>query len=223
MVFFTLISKKLIAHDVFWLNFKTLGNVKMPIEGQFLTFLLPKSGGRAYSILQSDKEHFEFIIKRLENGRWWSKEICDLPLGSEIKWVGPAGHFILKETSKNKLFFATGTWFVPLYYQILGSTQKNLSCQLKLIFWVREQKDIFYEHELKKIEKHNPNFSYDLYLSQEKHEDYSYGRITQYIDEVTIKDFEEFYICWNPSMVDEVEKKLLELWVLKESIFMERY
>ena len=220
---FTLNKKINLTPDVYWLQFIPNGSVKAPIEGQFLTFLLPKSGGRAYSILNYDGKHFEFIIKRLESGRWGSKEICDLSIGEEIKWIWPSGHFVLKETPKNKLFLGTGTWFAPLYFQILWASQKELKCDLKFVFWVREQKDMFYEKELERITHHHPNFSYEIYLSQEKLENYNFWRITSFISKDSIQGFEEFYICGSPSMVEDAERLLLENGAHTEQIFTEKY
>jgi ferredoxin-NADP reductase len=64
---FTLANKKQLTHDVFLLSFET--PTSSPAKyGQFITFLL-KAGGRAYSILNQELNRFEFIIKRVENGR----------------------------------------------------------------------------------------------------------------------------------------------------------
>lgn len=219
----SLLNKTQLTHDVFWLQFESKWDANTPIEWQFITFLLPKSWGRAYSILKYEGNRFEFIIKRLENGKWGSMEICDTPIWTELKAVGPAGHFILKTTNKNKLFLWTGTGFVPLYYQILGATEKKLTSKLTFIFWVREEKDIFYKDELKNISRQNTNFSYYLYLSQEENENYNFWRINQYITKENIEAYEEFYICGNPGMVEDIEAKLIELWVNQENIYNEKY
>ncbi|MFA5916773.1 MAG: FAD-binding oxidoreductase [Candidatus Gracilibacteria bacterium] len=117
---FTLITKKKLTYDIFEMLFE----LSEPLEfkyGQFITFILPGIGGRAYSILELiDGNKIKLLIKRLENGRGGSKFICDCEVGTILKGVGPAGHFILKETQKNKLFIGTGTGFVPLYNQING-------------------------------------------------------------------------------------------------------
>lgn len=220
---FILSKKTQLTEDVFFLEYAINGDFKQPIEGQFVTFILPNIWGRAYSLLDYKESTISLIIKRLENGRGGSKYICDQNMWESLKWIGPAGHFLLKETPKNKLFFGTGTWFVPLYYQILGSIKKNLWAKLHLVFWVRSQKDMFFEQELKNIRETYPDFSYSLFLSQENHSEYTHGRITNFPTQISIDWFEEFYICGSPWMVDDISEKLISLWVLKEQIFTEKY
>jgi ferredoxin-NADP reductase len=193
------------------------------IHWQFITFVLPWIWWRAYSILETNWKFIKLLIKRLENGRWWSKFICDRELWSILKWVWPAGHFTLKETDKNKLFIWTWTWFVPLFNQINWSIDLWLKSNLKLIFWLRNELDLFYEKELLELKNSNSNFLYDYYISREKVSDYIHWRVTEFITKENIADFEEFYLCWIPSMIDNSIELLLSLWVSKSQIFTEKY
>ncbi len=196
---FKLIKKEKLTHDVYELIFELENKVNM-IPGQFITFILPKLWGRAYSILAIKRKKLTLIIKRREEWRWWSKYICDLKVWSILNWVWPAGHFVLRKTNKNKMFFWTWTWFVPLFNQISGSLKINLNCKLKLIFWLRYKKDIFYLEKLEQLKKENKNFDYLLYLSREKTDFTNYWYIIDFINLENIKWFEEFifaeYILW---------------------------
>ncbi len=219
---FKLIKKTKLTHDIYELIFELENNVKM-IYGQFITFILPKLWGRAYSILKLNKKKLTLIIKRREEGRWWSKYICDLEVWAKLKWVWPAWHFVLRKTNKNKIFFWTWTGFVPLYNQIIGSLKIKLDCKLKLIFWLRYKKDIFYLEKLEKLKKENKNFDYLIYLSREKTDFTNYWYTIDFINENNIKAFEEFYICWIHSMIDFSIKMLKELWINDEKIITEKY
>jgi len=118
---FKLIEKKNLTNDVYELVFCWEKELEIK-PWQFITFLLDKIGWRAYSILEIKWDKIILIIKKreLENWwRWWSKLICETKIWENLKWVGPAGHFILQENNKNKLFLWTWTWIVPLYNQIL--------------------------------------------------------------------------------------------------------
>lgn len=222
---FKLIEKKALTHDVFELVFET--DEKFVIKSwQFITFLLDKIWWRAYSILSLEKEKVSFIIKKreLENGwRWWSKFICELKIGETLKWVWPAGHFLLQENNKNKLFIWTGTWIVPLWNQINWSLKENIDYKSKLLFWLKTKDDVFYEEELKKLKEKNKNFDYDICLSRENLDLYHKWYTVDLIDKNTIKEFEEFYICWAPAMIDSTIEKLKNLWVSEENIFFEKY
>ncbi len=65
----TLTEKIQLTHDVYELVYESDTPIEMQ-PGQFITFLLPEIGGRAYSILAlDDKTHIRLIIKR------WSREM----------------------------------------------------------------------------------------------------------------------------------------------------
>ena len=219
---FELIKKIKLTHDVFELTF-SCDNILKPLLWQFITFLLPNNiWARPYSILECKKDILKFIIKRVENWKWASKFICDSNIWDIIKWVWPTWKFVLQENKKNKLFFWTWTGIVPLYNQVLNWIKKD-NTKFKIIFWVKTQKDLFYINELEKIKKEKDNFKYQIFLSQEESTDYTFWRIKDFINYSSIDDFWEFYICWNPFMVDDVEKKLLGLWVGEKSILKEKY
>ncbi len=220
---FKLIKKINLTNDVLKLVFEFSENISYKF-GQFITFILPWIWWRAYSMLDVyDKNKIILIIKRLENWRWWSKFICDSQIGDVLKWVWPAWHFILQENNKNKLFLWTWVGFVPLYNQIIWSLEKKQDCNLKLIFWVRSNEDVFYYDELSKLQENNSNFSFDYHLSSDEKKWFHSWRITKFLTKDNLSNFEEFYICWNPLMIEDVLLKLQELWIQKEQIFTEGY
>ena len=104
---FKIIEKKNLTNDVYEIVFEWETELEMK-PWQFVTFLLPEIGWRAYSILEQNWNKIVLIIKKreLENGwRWGSKYICERKVWEELKTVGPAGHFVLQENTKNKLFY----------------------------------------------------------------------------------------------------------------------
>jgi NAD(P)H-flavin reductase len=216
--------KKNLTHDVYEMVFSGEKELEMK-PWQFITFLIDKIWGRAYSILKIKWNKITLIIKKreLENwGRWWSKLICELNIWDILKWVWPAGHFILQENNKNRLFIGTWTWFVPLYNQIIWIIDKNI--KIKLLFWVKQLKDLFYIKELEEIKNQNPNFDFQIYLSREESEKYNKWYVTDFLTKNNISNFEEFYICWAPMMIESVIEKLTNLWFReKEDIFYEKY
>ena len=217
-----LIKKDKLTPDVYELIFEFSWELKT-VAGQFITFILPSWLRRAYSVAFQSWNKFEFIIKRLENGRWWSKEICDLEIGTSLDFIWPVWHFILKETPENKLFIGTGTGFAPLYFQIKKSIELWLKSNLHFIFWVRHLEDIFYENELDKIKQESSNFDYNLYLSREESQKYTTWYVTDFLKKENIENFTEFYICWSPAMVEDSRKKLLELNIPEDKIYFEKY
>ena len=232
---FKLINKKNLTHNVFEMIFEWEKNLTMK-PGQFITFLLDWLWWRAYSILRIDWNKIILIIKKRELAEWWrgwSKLICELNIWDSLRWVWPAWHFTLKENNHNKLFIWTGTWLVPLYNMILSELKEQKNNKVYFIFWVREQEDIFYIDKLEKFKKEYTNFNYSIYISRAKdlHEfelKYKNSKInswytTNYLIEENIKEYNEFYICWAPMMIESSVEKLKKLNINEESIYFEKY
>ena len=233
---FKLIEKKNLTHDVLEMIFEWEKELEMK-PWQFVTFLLPEIGWRAYSILKQNWNKTILIIKKreLENwGRWGSKFICELNIWDELKGVWPAGHFWLKENTKNKLFIGTGTWLVPLYNMITAELEKKSKNKIYLTFWIRKEEDIFYIEQLENIKKEYTNFDYEIYISRVKdlHKfklqnpniNINSWYTTNYLTKSNISKFKEFYICWAPQMIESTVEKLENLWfIVNENIFYEKY
>lgn len=219
---YKLIEKKKLTQDVYEMVFSDW-NETTNKPGQFMTFMLPKTKfGRAYSICETKWDKYIFIIKRVENWRWWSIEITDLEIAWELKAVWPSWHFILKENNKAKMFLATWVWLAPLYNQLKAIADLWLHYKTKLIFWLREKADLFYTEKFEELKK-QIDFDYEIYFSKEEVEWYKKWHITEYLNKENINWFEEFYICWSPYMMDDAIEKLQNLNIEKENIHSEKF
>ena len=222
---FTLTKKIELTRDVFELHF-TCNEGFIIKPWQFITFILPKIGWRAYSVLEQNNHNTALIIKRVEREnwwRWWSIHICDTNIWETLNWVWPAGHFILKDNTLSKLFIWTGTGLVPLYNQIVSGLERWDAQQYTLLFWVRTTQDIFYQKKYKKLSEKYPNFHFQIYLSREESNSTIHGYVTDFLHFENITQFHEFYICGAPNMVDSSVEKIKEHWWIEENIFTEKY
>jgi len=220
---FKLISKENLTQNVFLLIYESENDFSI-IPGQFITFILPKTWfARAYSVLFKEWKKCYFIIKRLENGRWWSIEICDYEVGVVLKWIWPTGRFVDSKMQNNKLFIWTGTWMVPLYYMIRNLLENWFWKNIKLILWNRENKDLYYIKEFDEFKKKFHNFDFEIFLSHQNHNIYNNWRVTSFLTKENILKFDEFYLCGNPYMVDDSIKILQGFWINDEKIFREKY
>jgi len=220
---FKVIEKNNLTKDVYEIVFEWEKLLEM-LPWQFVTFILDKIWWRAYSILELKWKKIVLIIKKWELDNWWrwgSKFICNLKIWDIIKWVWPAWHFLLKETEKNKLFIWTWTWLVPLYNQIILALEKWLNSKLKLIFWVRTINDLFYIKQFEELKNQNSNFDFEIYLSRDKDTKYNSWYVTDFLNKENTQDFEEFYICWAPGMIDSATEILEKNW--KTEIYFEKY
>lgn len=222
---FTLTEKKALTADVFELHFECSEEFEIK-PWQFITFILPKIGWRAYSILSQEWNKTVLIIKRVwEENAWrgWSMMICDTEVWESLNWVWPAGHFVLGELDNNKIFIWTWTGLVPLYNQIISGLERWDTSDFTLIFGVRTVEDLFYLEEFKKIAEKYSNFECNLYLSREDSTGTNKWYVTDFLTSENVSKFEEVYICWAPVMVDSSVEKLEEAWMNQEKIFTEKY
>ena len=129
-------------------------------------FQLAPGLNRSYSIASFTLTSFTLVIKRIADGRG-SPMICDAEIGQVFSGMIPLGHFVLRDTPVAKCFIGTGTGFAPLYCQMLGMINKNITdTSVAFIFGVREEKDIFYVNEITEIGKKFAKFDYQSYLSR---------------------------------------------------------
>ena len=223
--YFRLIEKRKLTSDIYELVFQASEKFDF-LPGQFITFILPNIWWRAYSILKTQWNKVTLIIKSRSSNNWWrgwSEYICNRKIWEELKWTNPAGKFLLQNNNKNKLFIWTGTGFVPLYNQIIHSLSQNQECKLELLFWARKLWDLFYLTDLEKIKNNNSNFDYKVYLSREENTQHNTGYVTDYLTKNNLNNFEEYYICWIPALIDSSIKILEENNISNKNILTEKY
>ncbi len=183
------------------------------IPGQFAKIILSDKDGkfsRSYSVVKSTSNVLTFCVK-IWSGRG-SKIISQLTVWQEIWFGGIFGNFVLQNTSNPKVFIATWTGLAPIMNMLSTCPEKIEKC---LYFGVRTKQELFYEKEIQTIQ----NLSSNIFLSQENVEGYKTGRID--ISNLTFPKETEFYICWNPDMVDFQTKKLNEIWYTR--IYSEKF
>ena len=228
---FTLISKKILTHDVFELVYRCEDLPReLPKPGQYVMFQLAPGLNRSYSLASFDQSTFTLIIKRIPDGKW-SPIICDAAVGTVSQGIIPLGHFILHDTPRSKCFIGTGTGFAPLYCQMLGTkNSQNSHTKIAFIFGVRNFQDSFYEDEIRKLGTSFNSFEYHQYFSRESLSHISSesniqisGYVTDWINILSISEYEEFYICGSPAMVQSAREKLESLGIKKEQIFWEQF
>jgi Na+-transporting NADH:ubiquinone oxidoreductase subunit F len=147
--------------------------------------------------------------------------------GDKVTVSGPYGEFFIKDTEKEMMFVGGGAGMAPMRSHIfdLFETKKT---KRKATFWYggRSKKELFYQDHFEKIEAENPNFRFEVGLSEPLESDnwtgYT-GFIHQVIYENYLKNHPEpedieYYLCGPPMMNAAILKMLDELGVPKEMI-----
>lgn len=201
-------------------------------EGQFVMLekeLDWKKVLRSYSIASTNKQWeegiIEFIVKKAsENGMsHYLTQVINIWDELQLKW--PLWHLTLVEHNKYFLI-STWSWLGPihsLYKKLIK--EENFQWKAVNLYWERSTqelitgfKDIFSEN--------NENTKNIFYLSQEESEWFNKGYIQWGIDEALAFLWStdiRILICGKPVMVDEVKALLIEKWVAKEHIKLEKY
>ncbi len=218
----TLASSRALTHDVFESVFRPSVPVD-PKAGEYVMFDLAPGVKRAYSLAFSNSDGtFGLIVKRVPDGRG-SPVLCDLPVGGTLKTMGPMGHFVLRETDVPKCFVGTGTGFAPLYFQLRKSAELGLKSPMRLVFGVREARDVFYDAEIRELGTKFSDFSFDRYVSREDVPGTSKGYVTEFFTAENVAKYAEFYLCGSPAMVKDARARLDGLGIPKDRVFFEQF
>lgn len=147
--------------------------------------------------------------------------------GDKVVISGPYGEFFIKDTQNEMMFIGGGAGMAPMRSHIfdLFETKKT---KRKATFWYggRSKRELFYQDHFDKIQEENPNFKYEIALSEplesDNWEGYT-GFIHQVIYDNYLKNHPEpeeieYYLCGPPMMNQAVLKMLDELGVPEEMI-----
>lgn len=199
------------------------------VPGQF--FIMDIEDGkegkctRSYSVASKPGEDtFLLNVKLLEEGRG-SNYFRSLNIGQEVSFMGPFGHFQLKDSPKDIVMVATGTGIAPFMSMLPLLFEKKFAGKITLFFGVRHEEDLFYTDILKKWEAENPNFKAVITLSQPLPEwQGEKGRVTDHIANLQVDPANtKVYICGNGSMVKDVKAMFEQKGLPKEDIHFELF
>ena len=147
--------------------------------------------------------------------------------GDKVTISGPYGEFFIKDTKREMMFIGGGAGMAPMRSHIFDQF-KTKHTDRKATFWYggRSLRELFYVEEFQEIEKDNPNFKFNIALSEPKPED-NWTGYTGFIHQVVIDHYLkqhsepeeiEYYICGPPMMNQAVLKMLDDFGVPPEMI-----
>lgn len=185
---------------------------------------------RSYSIASSpselkNKRIWFFVKLASENGM--SKFLTqDLKIWNKIKLLWPFWHMVLPEEKNcDYLFISTWSGLAPMLslYKYLIETG-NFS-KIYNIFGERYFENIIPSclNNMQNSEQIQNTF----FLSKDKHKDFKFWHIQKEFDKLEnfFDDLKKIktYICWNPKIVKNISEELINLWIEKENIKIEKY
>ncbi len=209
--------------------------------GQFITLDLPihtqkNRRWRSYSISSSPNKTnlIELVIVFLEGGAGSNFLFNETNIGDEITFRGPLGKFVMPSTLDKDLYLiCTGTGIAPFRSMIHHIHQNKISFQnIYLIFGCRTFDYSLYQQEFIQLQNQMPNFKYIPCFSREAAVP-SWGK-KGYVHDAYLELLKTkktngalndayFYLCGWKNMIDEAQKKLMDLGYEKKDIHYELY
>lgn len=217
----------------FWLEVDEVEHFEFK-AGQFITLDLPihekrLKRWRSYSIASAPDgtNELELCVVKLEGGLGSTYLFEKADIGTEVKFKGPAGAFVLPEQLNHRLvFICTGTGIAPFRSMILDLYQKGQTdVHLHLIFGTRFERGILYREEMERWQEAFPHFKFDVALSREKVEGYTYGYVHKIYQNqyAIVNSTTDFYLCGWSNMVDEAAERLQGMGYAEGQIHLELY
>jgi ferredoxin-NADP reductase len=203
-------------------------------SGQFITMDLPIGEKRierwrSYSVASAphQEQPFELCIVRSESGTGTRYLFDTATVGTEIKWKGPDGVFVLpSRTDQDLVMVCTGTGIAPFRSMLLDMLQRqHFYRSVHLIFGTRTEADILYRAEMEALKAQIPHFSFDVALSRQpdwaEHRGYVHSiyeqRYAEPYADVT------FMLCGWSRMIDEAVLRLRALGYGDKQVVYELY
>lgn len=188
--------------------------------GQFITLDLPIGDKRlqrwrSYSIADASNAgaDIELCIAKSGEGAGTRFLFDETSEGTNLKWKGPDGAFVLPENlDQDLVFICTGTGIAPFRSMLREIKDKNLPHRnIHLIFGTRTEKDILYRDEMEALTRELPGFRYDVALSRQPGWPGYKGYVHQIYQEhyKSVRPDVIFMICGWSQMIDEAVANLL--------------
>ncbi len=222
------IQKDKITEHVYFVTFK----LKQPEEisfraGQCMMLMCGAGVNRTMSIASvpsvTNQVSMVHDVSPMGPGSKWT---LGLTIGDTVNFVAPTGVFFFDETSpRKKVFVATGTGIAPFYSMIKDYLHKKGDAQIEVYWGMRYEADMFWQEELNGLYETYPNFNWHQVLSKPPE---NWKGLTGHVTEHVLhsdKDLstDEYYLCGNKQMIEDVRARLTEKNVPKDQIKSELF
>lgn len=172
-----------------------------------------------------EERSFELLVRVVEGGQI-SRYLGSLAVGNEIAFRPPTGRSMLpKDPSREIVMMATGVGVAPFIALATHLTNEGYDPPIRLYWGLRRPEDVCLTAELDELVRRNPDFSYEVSLSQPSATWSGLsGRVTESVPPLLPQlGGRAFYLCGNGAMVEEMDMALSDMGVSAEFIYKEAY
>ena len=224
----TVVAKEKISPNVYFVIFGLQEPVSMSFRaGQCMMLMVSPGVNRTMSICsvpaESDRVSMIADVSPMGPGSRWT---LGLKVGDPANFVAPTGVFFFDDASpRKKIFVATGTGVAPFRSMIEEYLANNGTAPLELFWGQRHEEDIYWKKEFDRLFETYPTFSWHQVLSKPTPVwNGLTGHVTEHVLQ-SVKDpaQNDFYLCGNKNMIEDVRSQLLVKNVPKEQIKTELF
>ena len=208
-------SMELLTHDVMGVVVKLPEGQHISFSaGQYINIILDDGERRAFSFASAphNANNIELQIRLVPGGRFTTHVFAGMKVGDPIRFEGPLGDFVLRESSRPIIFVAGATGFAPVKSMVEDAFHRGLKRPIHLYWGVRQLRDMYLAHLPEQWQREHENFKFHPVLSEPGPEDAWTGR-TGLVHEAILQDFpslagNEIYACGSVRMVEAIFPKL---------------
>ena len=166
------VKKQIVAKDMVSLILQCNRHVQRGVAGQHHPVTVEIAGRhyeRTYSLMQVDADHLCLTVKKIDQGLVSSWLVDQSQTGDILRLGQPYGEMQQQVQTPRLLLLAAGSGITPMLSLIEAFCQSR---QLKAIFvqlmyWVKTHEDAAYAEYLKEVAENFPNFTYQIFYTQE--------------------------------------------------------
>lgn len=178
------VKKQIVAKDMVSLILQCNRYVQRGVAGQHHPVTVEIAGRhyeRTYSLMQVDADHLCLTVKKIDQGLVSSWLVDQSQTGDILRLGQPYGEMQQQVQTPKLLLLAAGSGITPMLSLIEAFCQSR---QLKAIFvqlmyWVKTHEDAAYAEYLKEVAENFPNFTYQIFYTQEQDQRLNQSHVDQ--------------------------------------------
>jgi len=205
--------------------------------GQFFTVILPnpphndeKGNRRTFTIASAPQETAHLQMTTRMTGSALKRSLAEVPLGTPVDLLGPAGNFTLHaEADIPAVFIAGGIGITPFRSMLLDTAARHLPHQITLIYSNRNLEGAAFHHEFQQLTATHKNFKYVPTMTQADKSSRPWCGERRYVNAEFLRDhvgdFSQplFYIVGPPGLATALLKTVAEAGVDSERVLSEEF
>lgn len=215
-----IVKKQNVAKDTVSLILQCNRHVVRGVAGQHHPVTVEIAGRhyeRTYSLMQVDADHLCLTVKKVEQGLVSSWLVEHSQTGDMLRLGQPYGDMQQHIATPHLLLLAAGSGITPMLSLIEALCQsKQLNHHtVQLLYWVKTQADAAYVEYLQEVSENFPNFSYQIFYTQEQDQ-----RLNQsHVDQCTALSDTTVYACGPSGFAASAESLFKDAAALQTEAF----